>query len=116
VAIGLLLFGAATSRSVSWLLAPTPFKVLGAISFSVFLWHGFVIIADGQSAFDGAGGVVQVILTPSPQPWWVLPFIMVPAVLFWSMLSFALIERPFLVWGHKAPNRQPAANVLCERQ
>jgi peptidoglycan/LPS O-acetylase OafA/YrhL len=97
----LIMIGTLSSRFLTRIFAATPLRILGVISYSIFLWHDFIIIADLPLLFDGSGGfyftanVSMQDLPPAPA--WVTLAIIIPAVIFWSTISFLLIERPFLL-------------------
>lgn len=96
-----IVVGSVTSASLDRLFGWTPFRVLGTISFSMFVWQGFIVAADFALTFDTRGGMFQTIpggLDAWPRaPWWLMLVIPLPAVTFWSIVSFLLIERPFLL-------------------
>ena len=79
-------------------LSARPLRYLGVVSYSVFLWHSIVIMADLGDA--GMAFSAQGLLMSGPNlghaPIWFLPLVMVPAILTVSIASFVLIERPFL--------------------
>lgn len=90
-----IIYGTLNSRFVSRLFTFWPFHYLGVISYSIFLWHSFLIITAFPITFNGTG--YPVTITPiQPVPSFVLPFILIPALLFWSTISFLFIEKPFL--------------------
>lgn len=105
IAIGCLIFGSLTFSPAAVLLRARPFRVLGAISYSVFLWHSFLIMAGYHVMFDGRGyladptGPIPVFLGPA----WTLPLIYVPALIAVGALSFLLIERSMLSFRESAP-------------
>ena len=92
--VGSLLFGPAVR-----FLGATPFRVLGAISYSIFLWHSFVIMAGYRIVFAPTGLLVtpptapisSVLTAPAT-----LLLIYVPALITVAVLSFIFIERPML--------------------
>lgn len=96
IATALLVVGALLSTTINRFLSIKPLQFLGVISYSIFLWHGFVIVADLPVAFDGRGFLRYLGGPFETMPFWVPLFVILPSVLFWSLVSFALIERPFL--------------------
>jgi peptidoglycan/LPS O-acetylase OafA/YrhL len=77
------------------LLSIGPLRFLGVISYSVFLLHSFVITAD--LAFRPDMTRIDHVMVPAlASTVWLVPLVLVPAVLFWSTVSFALVERTFL--------------------
>ena len=80
-----------------------PWRFLAVISYSVFVWHGFLIIADFPVAFDGRGGARFLAAMPQSGPIWTLPLVVLPALLMVGALSYAMIERPFLLLRRRSP-------------
>jgi peptidoglycan/LPS O-acetylase OafA/YrhL len=99
----LLAVGVARSSLVSSALELPPFRVLGAISYSLFLWHGFLMWADFSVRFDGRGDVKisEQIYIFDPMTYVV---IVLPGLLGAAAVSYLVLERPFLIW-----RRSPAA-------
>ena len=66
-----------------------PWRFLGRISFSIYLWHYFIVqfVARDISIHSHLQFVLVVALT--------LPL---------SWLSYRYIERPFISWGHRTTN------------
>lgn len=73
------------------------FRVPGVCSYSLYLLHPFLIMADHSFRFTGKGGWTGTdpVLSSIPADQ-VLLAVMIPAFLFWSALSYLVIERPFL--------------------
>ena len=69
-------------RSVSWV-------------YSIFLWHGFIILADTPIRFDGLGGIAGRMTIHSDNGMGTFIGVYAPAVLLYSAVSYAVIERPF---------------------
>jgi peptidoglycan/LPS O-acetylase OafA/YrhL len=105
---------AALARFFGW----TPFRILGTISYSMFVWHGFMIAADFPLSFDTHGRVFETVrgaldLWPRA-PAWLMMAVPLPAVLFWATVSFLFIERPFL---SRRPRRAvPGLETECEQR
>ena len=76
-----------------------PWRMLAAISYSVFVWHGLLILADRPLLFTAAGSLMPSGGShwPGVLPWWGLPCIYLPAFCFAGAVSFVAIERPFLM-------------------
>ena len=77
-----------------------PFRILGIISYSLYVIHPFVlnlifpesgilIEPRDYSKFSGAsaGGVAWMF------------FILIPSIIFWAMMCYLMIERPFIRFG-----------------
>jgi peptidoglycan/LPS O-acetylase OafA/YrhL len=97
----LMVAGSVASPFLVSFFAWSPFRVLGAISYSIFVWHGFIVAADFPLHFDTRGQILEEVpgeLQAWPvAPYWLALVVPVPAVIFWAVLSFMLIERPFLL-------------------
>lgn len=72
-----------------------PLRFLGMISYSIFMWHSFIITANTSLRFSENGG-----LQGSPILGWegglaTLLLLYFPAFIFFSSVSFLFIEKPF---------------------
>lgn len=93
-----LLASPALRRPLEW----RPLRVIGVVSYSIFLLHPFVIAADFALRTDAKR--IDHLVVPAVDPvWWIVPLVYAPAFILWAAVSFALVERPFLMRG-----RQPA--------
>jgi peptidoglycan/LPS O-acetylase OafA/YrhL len=75
-----------------------PLRFLGVISYSVYLWHTIILtIDDGSLVLKGFGGLERAGAMPASNS--VVPFLLIypAAIIFWSAVSYLLIERPFLL-------------------
>lgn len=83
-------------------LAFFPLRYLGRISYSIFAWHP-MLISVGAVFTLGAGSLLrQKVFGPNiPYPLWVFFGVLIPAYVFFGSLSYACIERPFLVYSRK---------------
>jgi peptidoglycan/LPS O-acetylase OafA/YrhL len=95
IGFGLAMLGILRFPPVSRILDLFPFRFLGLISYSIFLWHGFIILANTPIRFDGLGGHIGQMTLASDNGMGTFFGVYVPAVLLYSALSYALIERPF---------------------
>ena len=95
LAVMFLMVGSVGSSTANRLLSAAPLRLLGAISYSVFIWHSLIIVASFPLRFDGKGGY-QIVAPIAPMSLWAIPLVMIPAVLFWATISFVFIEKPFL--------------------
>jgi peptidoglycan/LPS O-acetylase OafA/YrhL len=92
-----LIFGAVKSRSIGRVLGIMPFRMLGGVSYSIFLWHGVLVTLDTPIYFTVDGKVVRTAVKSFPPDFgWPMLVIVVPALLIVGVASFLLIERPFL--------------------
>lgn len=97
VASSLILFSSLSAPRLAGWLCIKPFRMLGAVSFSLFLIHPFFILAVFPKFDFTKAGQVQELLENSPAaPPWYAPFVMFPGCLAWAILCFVVIERPFL--------------------
>jgi len=80
-----------------------PLRIIGVISYSVYLTHFFYIRASFPAIerFTQAGTQpVYDVLAAMPQtPSWYLPFVFFPGILTWGALCFLLVERPGMQLG-----------------
>jgi peptidoglycan/LPS O-acetylase OafA/YrhL len=80
-----------------------PLRILGVISYSVYITHFFYIRANFPeiALFTQAGTapLYQHFQQIAPFPAWYLPLVFFPGVLFWGAISFLLIERPGIILG-----------------
>ena len=97
VACGLILFGTMRCTGIARMLSVKPFRMLGAISYSLFLIHPFFILAVFPKFIFAQAAQVQPLINPVVYaPPWYAPFVMFPGALVWAMVCFLLIERPIL--------------------
>lgn len=97
-ACSLILIGTLRSPKVAALMSIKPLRVLGAVSYSLFLIHPFFILAVFPKFSFATAGQVQNLIAPVVYaPAWFAPFVMFPGALAWAIICFVLIERPFLL-------------------
>jgi len=89
--------GAVQSSLFCRLLEVTPLRALGSISYSLFMWHSFMIVINFPITFNGLGAPVTIAPLPPAMPTWYLLAVVVPALLMVSSISYLLLERPFLL-------------------
>jgi peptidoglycan/LPS O-acetylase OafA/YrhL len=95
--VGFLMMLIAIGRSerLARPLRIAPLRFLGIISYSVFLLHGFILTAD--VAFRPLAHKINQIVVPQIEPTiWLVPVVLIPAIVFWATISFLLVERTFL--------------------
>jgi peptidoglycan/LPS O-acetylase OafA/YrhL len=117
IGCGLVLAALPHLRSAGAALNILPFRVIGSISYSVYITHFFYIRANFPEIelFSQAGNPLYQHFAQLPQyPAWYLPLVFFPGVLFWGAVSFLLIERPGMQFGKYLINRrrQPAHNTV----
>jgi peptidoglycan/LPS O-acetylase OafA/YrhL len=97
MACGLLLVGTLRSKRVSELMSIKPLRMLGAVSYSLFLIHPFFILAVFPKLMFSSVPQLQPLIDPVvAAPAWYVPVVMFPGALTWATVCFVLIERPFL--------------------
>lgn len=97
-ACSLILIGTLRSRLVATVMSVKPLRVLGAVSYSLFLLHPFFILAVFPKFNFAMAGRVQKLIEPMVYaPPWYAPAIMFPGALAWAIVCFLLVERPFLL-------------------
>jgi peptidoglycan/LPS O-acetylase OafA/YrhL len=96
LAAAAILVGGANLAAICRVSSLFPARLLAAISYSVFAWHGAVLTL--MSVYpNGTGGVfARVNRLPMPAEGFVF-LVLVPALLTVSCISYLLIERPALI-------------------
>ena len=97
VAVALITLGICNNNLLNNFFSFQVFRWLCAISFGVFMWHSFILLSDFPLKFSTAGTVKLSASFVGTAPWWAFPGILIPAFLFVGIVSFILIERPFLL-------------------
>jgi len=93
-------------RFVSGLLDFFPLKLLGTISYSIFMFHPFYIMINFPELNFVEVGTKELLWRSKGFPsitYFVFAFM--PGILFCSMITFLLIERPALVYGMRLTRR-----------
>lgn len=105
VGIGAVILGAVKFRPVVYALQSFPFRFLGAISFSVFIWNGFLMLWGTRRYFHSTVSTISVNYTAFPEysSGGLLSFgaVYLPAFIAFGSASYLLIERPFLLLRRK---------------
>ena len=100
---GLVLASLPHLPQIGKLLNILPLRLLGVISYSVYIVQFFYIRANFPEIvlFSQAGTdpLYQHFKTLAPFPAWYLPLIFFPGILFWGAASFVLVERPGILLG-----------------
>jgi peptidoglycan/LPS O-acetylase OafA/YrhL len=97
----LLILGTTTSPILTMLLSFKPLRCAGIVSYSIYLWHPFLIYADFPIAFGSNGNPIALSKIDFSLPAWTMFFLVAPALLFWSTASYLLIEKSFLRLRHR---------------
>lgn len=96
-ACSLILIGTLRSPPVASMMSWKPLRVLGVVSFSLFLLHPFFILAVFPTFVFANVPQVQGLVTPAVlAPAWYAPFVMFPGAVAWAIACFLIVERPFL--------------------
>ena len=91
-----------------------PLRMLGIISYSVYIIHPFFIIANfpeiGVIArpFDRAPFQSMTLMSS-----WYLPLVFLPGILFWGVASYLLVERPGMNLGYRLTSQIRRASVVA---
>lgn len=123
VAIALVMLGAIQSRAASRILSFFPFRFLGAISFSVFIWNGVIVLNGTNLYFNTMFPMVSqndtafpAILRGGPVSFF---GVYLACFMFYGSVSYLLIERPFLLMRRKrqvvAVRRTLAQQAVAKR-
>ena len=103
IAFGLLLAGL---PQVKWLasgLSIAPLRMLGVISYSLYVTHFFYIYANapeiGLLTHLGSPDLYRHFSQLPQQPWWYLPLVFFPGAVLWAAVCFLLVERPGILFG-----------------
>jgi peptidoglycan/LPS O-acetylase OafA/YrhL len=112
IGFGLVVAGTMCSAVVSRVAGVAPLRFLGTISYSVFLIHPFYILANfPELKFASVGRPQDFFTALGTAPWWYGFFVFAPGLIVWASVSYALIERPFLLMRPK-PARPEAGGIL----
>lgn len=90
----LLMLGLIRSSFLGRIFSVAPLRILGTISFSLFMWQEFFLRMNFQE-FNGKLPIDQ------PSAFLFSLIFLIPAMICFSMISFVFIERPFLNWSKR---------------
>ena len=103
LASGLMLASIPHWGTLSRALNVLPLRLLGVISYSLYVVHFFYILANfpkiGLFTDAGTTPMYEYMKAQPQMAWWYMPFVFFPGVLLWSLVSFLLIERPGIQYG-----------------
>jgi peptidoglycan/LPS O-acetylase OafA/YrhL len=103
LASALIVVSAPHLKNVSAVLNVLPLRILGVISYSVYIMHFFYLkVVFAQITLFSILGTPEMKAvwdTLPSYPSWYLPIVIFPGVLFWGLISFLLIERPGIRFG-----------------
>jgi peptidoglycan/LPS O-acetylase OafA/YrhL len=108
---GLVMVGTLTSQAVSRIAGVWPLRVVGTISYSLFLIHPFYLLVNFPQLMLVGGVHPQPSFAPlGVAPWWYGFFLFFPGMLLWAAASYIAIERPFqMMRPQRAKPRQEGA-------
>jgi peptidoglycan/LPS O-acetylase OafA/YrhL len=96
-------------RSVGRIMHVLPLRLLGVISYSVYVTHFFYILAVfpeiGLLGNAGNPDMYEHFRSLPPMPGWYMPLLVFPGVFFWGLISFLVVERPGIRFGRWIVNR-----------
>lgn len=108
LAAAAILVGGAYLRILSPVANSFLLRGLAAISYSIFGWHSVLLMELG-ALHNGTGGVRGLMmpwaLTNELSPEIIAFGIVVPSLIFFSIISFLLIEKPALTWKARILSR-----------
>lgn len=97
----LVLLGAIKFRPANSMLSIFPLRFLGTISYSVFVWNGFIVLYENHTFLNTMMPMVSFSDTafPSVLNGSLVSFsgVYIPSFIFFGAVSYLLIERPFLL-------------------
>lgn len=124
--LGISMFLAALPH-LKWLssmLSVLPFRILGVISYSVYITQFFYIYANvpeiGLFTNAGTQDMYKHFSQMPSYSGWYLPLVFFPGAIFWGAVSFLIVERPGMMFGHAILKRrrqeatQPAVQGLVD--
>jgi peptidoglycan/LPS O-acetylase OafA/YrhL len=92
-----------------------PLRLLGVISYSVYIVHFFYIYANfpelGSFSRAGTPQLLQHFESLPQMPAWYLPVLFFPGIFFWSVVAFLLVERPGIQLGKRIVDRMRAGET-----
>lgn len=103
LSFGMIMLGLPYAPRLSSLLEIMPFRVLGIISYSIFLLHPVYIMLNFPElkATHLAGTLYEIFKNQEALPTWFFFGIFIPGFIFWASLSYILIEHTFLKLGKR---------------
>lgn len=106
---GLILASLPQLPAIGAVLNVLPLRVLGVISFSVYITHFFYIRANFPEitlfTLAGTQPMYEHFRQLPSFSGWYLPIIFFPGLLFWGGVSFLVVERPGMILGRSIVKR-----------
>ncbi len=114
IACGLILAALPNLGRVARALDLAPLRLLGAMSYSVYIIHPFFILANFPEIgiFSNARNLTEHFRALPAMPAWYLPLVFLPGIFFWGLVSFLLVERPGIRLGKRLLDRSAATPML----
>jgi peptidoglycan/LPS O-acetylase OafA/YrhL len=103
--IVLMLVGGGLWRPLAVVFALYPFRVLAAISYSLFLLHPILLAIDVPVRFVGSGGIEVLGRASGALPVVGYFAVLIPAIICLAAIGFLLVERPALECGRRIADR-----------
>ncbi len=103
VSVAMILMSLPHLPKIGAMLNLLPLRIIGVISYSVYLTHFFYIRASFPliDRFTEAGTkpVYETLAAMAQAPSWYLPFVFFPGILTWGAVCFLLVEKPGMQLG-----------------
>lgn len=108
-----IIIGLTIIKPFAYLFGLSPLRILGTVSYSVFMLHPIFLYFcfPPQGLGENVDGRALLRETLPAVSALYLPFVFLPGIIFWSVISYILIERPFLKMRKKRGEALPADNV-----
>ncbi|MGE4233075.1 MAG: acyltransferase family protein [Bacteriovoracia bacterium] len=101
VGFGFILLGAIKFRPANWLLSTFPLRFLGTVSYSLFIWNGFIVLNGTNLYLNTMMPMLSFGNTAFPPSLRGGPFsffgFYIPSFVFVASVSYLIFERPFLL-------------------
>jgi peptidoglycan/LPS O-acetylase OafA/YrhL len=111
IGCGLLLAGLPQVKWLSNALSIFPLRMLGVISYSLYITHFFYIYASapeiGPFTHLGSPDLYKHFSQLPQLPGWYLPLVFFPGSIFWAAVCFILVERPGMQFGRYLSKKCP---------
>lgn len=121
VGFGLFLLGAIKFRPINYLLSLFPLRFLGTISYSLFIWHGFIML-DRTNLYLNTMMPMMVptdalaLATNMKGTWISFLGIYFPAFIFAASISYLAIERPFLLMRRRGKQKTATPSTSAKKR
>jgi peptidoglycan/LPS O-acetylase OafA/YrhL len=90
-----------------------PLRLLGTVSYSLFIIHLFFIVANFPMLSPPR--VIKMVGLDLPQmPAWYLPFVFFPGMVAWAIVAYVLVEHPGIAFGRYLISRRKIVRQPAE--